>query len=282
MRQKIILAGVETKYRLSWTSPDGPTKMFRSFFTLEMYGTLDPPDQKSKPPWPFKLISSTRFVQRWEDVLEENGQITFYKLDGSNGTFPKLEREGEFSYFKGDGFQAVRLSYVGGDVYLAVYLPNDRTGLPDLLKKVYSPEWIKTSAKFMSERPGKVVLPSFRMGVNGSLREPLESMGVQTAFKQWAAYPGLFSNPSLLQSLDQKCKLEVTQKGTVIEEEGIEGGVEGGIMPENGPPPPPPFLMVVDHPFVFEIWDQTTGSLLFVGVVTDPEPLHVPVGGIKH
>jgi serpin B len=284
LRTVILRAGMQMQYELSWTSPKGPTKEFRRFFTKDMKGTLNPPKHWSDEPWPFELKSTTRFEQRWYDEWQENGQLTFYNLDGTNGIFPKLEREGMFTYLKGDGFQAARLPYGDGDTYLTIYLPDTKDGLPSLLKKAYSPEWISMYDQFQPYREGTVVLPSFRIGVDGSLRETLESIGIRTAFSVMNAYPGLFSNPALLTSLDHKCKMEVTKQGIVIIEEGVEGGVEGGVVGGvlgGGPPPPPPFMMLVDHPFLFELWDKNSGSLLFIGVVTCPAPMNIPVKVIK-
>jgi serine protease inhibitor len=66
-----------------------------------------------------------------------------------------------------------------------------------------------------------------------------------------------------LERVVQRTVVEVNEEGTVA---SAATAVETAI--DSTPPPPIPF--VADHPFLFAIRDDATGSLLFVGVVVDP------------
>jgi len=56
-----------------------------------------------------------------------------------------------------------------------------------------------------------------------------------------------------------------------VDEKGVEAAAATAvIMAGDTAEPPPPIPMVVDKPFVVAIIDEPTGSLLFLGHITDP------------
>ena len=61
-----------------------------------------------------------------------------------------------------------------------------------------------------------------------------------------------------------KAFVDVDEAGTVA---AAATGISGG--PAYAPPPPPPVFRA-DHPFIFMIRDTLSGSMLFLGRVSDP------------
>ena len=56
-----------------------------------------------------------------------------------------------------------------------------------------------------------------------------------------------------------------------VDEKGVEAAAATAVIMAGGTAePPPPIPMVVDKPFVVAIIDEPTGSLLFLGHITDP------------
>ncbi len=118
-----------------------------------------------------------------------------------------------------------------------------------------------------------LTLPKFNMKSLVPATNTLKAMGMNTPFDPGAAeFPKLTSPmyPSVYIS-------EVVHQATVaIDEQGTEASAATAIITAGlniaieTPTPPPPKVVVADHPFLFVIRDNPTGSVLFVGQVVEP------------
>ena len=62
----------------------------------------------------------------------------------------------------------------------------------------------------------------------------------------------------------------VHQAFVEVNEQGTEAAASTGISFGLTSMPPPPLIFRADHPFVFLIWDNQRGNILFMGRVVDP------------
>jgi serpin B len=71
---------------------------------------------------------------------------------------------------------------------------------------------------------------------------------------------------------DEKISIsDVFHKAFVaVDEEGTEAAAATGAVMGATSAAPPKTQMIIDHPFIFLIRDQATGSVLFLGRTTDP------------
>jgi serpin B len=108
-----------------------------------------------------------------------------------------------------------------------------------------------------------IFLPKFKMNCQFRLDETLESMGMVDAFIPLKAnFAGMTGNRDLfITFVIHKAFVDVNEEGT--EAAAATAGAFGG-------PPPPPPVFRADHPFLFLIQDNYTGSIFFMGRVTDP------------
>jgi serpin B len=90
-------------------------------------------------------------------------------------------------------------------------------------------------------------------------------MGMPDAFNlDKADFSGMTGSKDLFIS-------DVLHKAFVeVNEEGTEAAAATGVIMRVTSMPAPPPVFRADHPFVFVIQDNHTGSILFVGRVVDP------------
>ncbi|MCP5020821.1 MAG: serpin family protein [bacterium] len=120
--------------------------------------------------------------------------------------------------------------------------------------------------------------PPLHIPLNTSLKDILEHLGVIDAFTPPDSRPGAdFSGMTTSLELEQRLYLNDVLHQAVIKvgELGTEAaaatvitkGLKGAILP-----PVRPFIPYfgADHPFIYLIRDKQTGTILFLGRVTDP------------
>jgi serpin B len=178
-----------------------------------------------------------------------------------------MYQQGSFRYGVADGLQFLELPYAGGDLSMVVLLPEARDGLSDLEAR-WTVEnldrWIAHLSRLIP-REVKVFLPRFEIAFPFSLNKALKSMGMVDAFAD-ADFSGMDGTRSLILSA-------VLHKAFVaFNEEGTEAAAATAVVMRlrslSVPPPPPTYR--ADHPFVFLIRENSTGSILFVGRVVNP------------
>ena len=90
-------------------------------------------------------------------------------------------------------------------------------------------------------------------------------MGMPIAFMKIADFSGISKEKQFfIDEIAHKAFVEVNEEGT---EAAAATVVEMRIISM----PPPPEIFKADHPFIFLIQERTTGYILFMGKVADPE-----------
>jgi serine protease inhibitor len=164
-----------------------------------------------------------------------------------------------YPYVKTDRYEAVVLPAENAD-FMAI-LPAEGGGLDAIVDELaINPEIIISQ---LERRVGDVELPEFNFSNNQGLRRLLENLGLRGPFQRRA---NLFSiNGSRLLAVKQAVSIAVDRRGILANAKISLAGVLGGVMM-----PDEAFHMKVNRPFLFQIRDNVTGVLLFMGAVTDP------------
>ncbi|MGA3265419.1 MAG: serpin family protein [Verrucomicrobiota bacterium] len=214
------------------------------------------------------LANAIYFKGKWEDPFDANltKDRPFHPATGSPKDHPMMEMSKSFMYRKGTGYQAVRLPYMGEDLAMYVFLPDPGSSPEKLLQIMNGDRWRRVTVPGFSDRPGRVVLPKFRLEYAAELNQPLTALGMKAAFNQDKAdFSGIFSDQHHISEVTQMAFAEVNEEGTEAAAVTAIGVLSEG--PE--PPPPPPFEMIVDRPFLFAIVDARSEIILFMGLVND-------------
>ena len=214
------------------------------------------------------LANAIYFKGEWSEKFDESKTKDglFHLIDGRKKVVPMMNQQGRFPYFKGDDFQAVSLSYGDGDVGMYIFLPEEGASLTDFIVSITEEKWDTWISKFR-RWPGKISLVRFSLNYEKKLNDALQTLGMGNAFDPIRAdFSDLYSGdmPNVyLSNVMHKAVVEVNEEGT---EAAAATGVTFAYSNYQEP-----FNFVVDRPFFFAIRDNQTGTLLFMGMVTEPE-----------
>jgi serpin B len=134
------------------------------------------------------------------------------------------------------------------------------------LEKQLSPEFLANLLSVMKQQEVEIFLPKFKLESSLDLNDTLTRMGTANAFGPKADFSGMDGTRQLfISGVFHKAWGEVNEEGTEAAAATVVDMVGSIAM---RPPPIPVFR--ADHPFIFLIRDTRSGSLLFLGRLTDP------------
>ncbi|MFT3881481.1 MAG: serpin family protein [Gemmatales bacterium] len=179
-----------------------------------------------------------------------------------------MYRSAAMSYAETDDLQALELPYKGNRLSMVVLLPKKRNALGDLEAGLTSEKLITWLAGLKSTRVN-LTFPRIKTTYSASLSKTLPLMGMVDAFNETKAdFSGMDGTRDLsISDVVHKAFCEINEEGTEA------AAATGVVMPLRSAAPrkePPPVEFKADHPYLYLIRDLQTGSLLFLGRVTDP------------
>ena len=218
-------------------------------------------------------------VQMMHNAKISGSKYAAFKADGTPFQTPAMisGNEGPAALYPGKGgFQVAELPYKGEDLAMVIVVPQDADGLAAVEKQLTTANlqaWLsKLEARIMD-----VSLPKFRIETDYQMNDPLKALGMRLAFDdRQANFDGLVAAGSAdlcISDVLHKAFVEVTEKGTEA------AAATAVLKPTSARVPQPwPFTPAIraDRPFLFAIRDVKTGTLLFLGRMTDPTGTAVP------
>jgi serpin B len=177
-----------------------------------------------------------------------------------------INQKAKFGYAQTDDLQVLQLPYVGDELSMVILLPKATDGIGQIEQRLTA-ENLATWLDGLREQEVIVSIPKFKMTSKFSLQTVLGQMGMAQAFTSAADFSGMTGRRDLFISA------VIHQAYVDVNEEGTEAAAATGVvmkMTSIGPNRTPVFK--ADHPFIFMIRDNKSGSILFLGRVLDPQP----------
>ena len=214
------------------------------------------------------LINAIYFKGNWSRKFDpqQTSLQPFYLSDNQPKNHPMMAQGGEYRYYETSRFQAVRLPYGSNRrVSLYVFLPRASSSLAELQKTLTAENWEQWMAQFR-QRQGSIQVPRFKLEYDVDLKSALSQLGMAEAFSSRANFSGLSLVPTKIDEVKHKTFVEVNEAGT---EAAAVTSI--GIRATSARPMEEPFQMVVDRPFFCAIRDDQTGTILFMGAISNPK-----------
>ncbi len=158
------------------------------------------------------------------------------------------------------------LPYVGKEISMIILLPRELDGLASVEKQLTGPrlQELLSGLDHAPETKTVVNLPMFKLDCRLPLTRELAAMGMPSAFQGRADFSGISSPRGLFIS-------DVVHQAFVdVSEEGTEAAAAAAVVIAKSAVIKPPPPLHVDHPFLFLIRENQSGSVLFMGRVMDP------------
>jgi len=213
------------------------------------------------------LTNAIYFKGNWARQFEEENtrEAPFTLAGGEKVDVAMMNQTAEFNYMETEDFQVLELPYVNDELSMIILLPKDIDGLGRLEETLTSKNLSDRLAK-LSTRKVIVSIPKFKMTWEFQLGGVLKSMGMKDAFSEKADFSGITGKRDLfISAVIHKAYVDVNEEGT---EAAAATAVVVGIT-SVGPEKIPVFR--ADHPFLFLIRDNCSGSILFMGRVMNPK-----------
>lgn len=213
------------------------------------------------------LANAVYFKASWLYAFEKpnTGDGPFTLAGGDEVDVPMMRQTEEFPYTEGDGYQAIQLPYEGEKADMLVILPEE-DGFGSIERRLDA-SFLEDVRRDLQPRGVELTMPRFDFRTDLDLKERLRSMGMEIPFEDGAADFG---------DITEKERLHISaalHKATVtVDEKGTEAAAATAVVvqAESGGPIAQA-KMTLDHPFIFAVVERETGTILFLGHVTNPQ-----------
>jgi serine protease inhibitor len=210
------------------------------------------------------LMNAVYFKGDWTKQFDPKltSDRPFTLPDQTQKPVPMMTQRGDYRYADTDQFQAISLPYGDGRLSLYVFLP--KTNLSEFTATLTEEHWNTWMTQF-AKQPGSIQLPRFKFEYSTTLKDALSAIGMGAAFNpSQSDFSGMSAEKVVIDQVQHKTFIEVNEEGTEA------AAVTSVGVRTLSAPTAPPFQMVVDRPFFAAIRDNQTGTLLFMGTVTEP------------
>ncbi|HRZ12529.1 MAG TPA: serpin family protein, partial [Kiritimatiellia bacterium] len=214
------------------------------------------------------LVNAIYFKGKWAAPFDAAAtrDAPFHLSADQTVQAPMMIRKLKCAYAHFPELDLAELPYAGGDCAMLILLPATVDGLRTL-EQGLTADRLGAWRDEMSDRDVLVTLPRFTMTSAFRLNDTLSAMGMPDAFSDTLAnFAGMDGRPDWLYigAVLHKAFVEVNEEGTEA------AAATAVVMQPRAMAPSRPVLFTADHPFLFLIVEKQTGSLLFMGRLSDP------------
>jgi serpin B len=211
----------------------------------------------------FVLTNAIYFLADWHNQFEKKDtfQGAFYLLSGSSVNVSLMKQINDFSYYDGDGYQAIELPYKGNEADMLIIVP-DLDNFANV-EQNFSIEILNTIDDNLAEKSVELTMPKWKFKSNYQMKETLIALGMTDAFST-ADFSGIDGTLNLVIS-------DVFHKAFIaVDEEGTEAAAATAVVLKETSIEDSDVTLKIDRPFIFMIRDTNTKSIIFKGRILEP------------
>ena len=235
---------------------------------IASHGLIKEVNSDIQPLTQMLLTDILYFKAKWDERFyeEDTKERIFYGTKGKEKV-PMMRKTDSLMFSETQTCQVVQLRYMcmsEQDKYftMRIYLPKEKCSISDVLHELWNNEFYFD----MTEEDVKLTLPKFTIKSNADMKQVLKDIGLECIFESADIVPGLV-NDVRIDDISQQVKIKVDENET-------EAAALTEMCVAMGPPPTEirePVIMNVNRPFMFEIAEEYSNTILFTGIINHIE-----------
>ncbi|MEX0982789.1 MAG: serpin family protein [Bacteroidales bacterium] len=211
------------------------------------------------------LVNAIYFNATWKYEFDKDDTYsgTFYKEDETTSQADFMKLKGDFYYTSHSGYSAVELPYGDSAFSMVALLPAEGSTLSELIAMLDMETW-KARSTFSSPQEVQVELPKFKYEFKILMNDHLSNLGLGVAFGGGADFSRITEETDLFISrVIHQTFIDVSEEGTEAAAATIVELRETSIqIPET---------IRFNRPFLYIIKENSTGAIMFMGKVGNPQ-----------
>jgi serpin B len=198
------------------------------------------------------LVNAVYLEAAWRTAFDEGltADAPFHRADGTTVSVPTMRLAGlDARYALGDGYTAVELPYVGGELVMLIVVPDEPgASFPQVDRDLIA-------------GPVNLALPRWESRLALDLAPVMTELGLPLPGGDLSGI-----------APDLEIETAVHAADITVDERGTEAAAATAVVIRltSAVTGPPPVDITVDRPFLFAVRHVPTGAPLFVGRVMDP------------
>lgn len=211
------------------------------------------------------LINAIYFNGKWRYQFDEDdtGNEPFYVSPTSPKDVPMMHQKENLNVTGTDDAIIVELPYGQGNYTMVVILPDENVTTADMADALTTElwqAWMETLS--VSTNEVDLSLPRFKYKYKRELKDDLINMGMGIAFTWDADFSNISDIPSWISRVLHESFIETNEEGTEAAAATVVEMVNTSV--------PVTLTVNINRPFLYFIRETSTGTILFMGRVSDP------------
>ncbi len=216
------------------------------------------------------LINALYFKSPWSEKFDRHNTkpMPFTLPNGSKVSVPMMFNNTKTQFYQNNKLSSVNIPFGNGAFKMTIILPSEEGSLTDVLNNISQPDTWNNITNNLGKQEVDIYLPRFKFEYKIELNNILNEIGIKNAFDPMKAN---FSAIAELTGQNNLSISKVLQKTAIeINEEGGEAAAVTSTGFQVTSVGPEKEIFIADRPFIFAIWEQSTGTIIFSGIVAKP------------
>lgn len=211
------------------------------------------------------LLNALYFKGIWTSEFDakNTSKMKFIPERGNSHSVDMMQQNAHFNYASDETMQLIELPYGNQAFSMMVLLPQQGRIIADISRTLQNKDYWDNMKRKLRDSNVDLFLPKFKTEYSKQLNSVLKDMGMDIAFTpNEADFSRMSDTPSFISFVKQLTYIATDEVGTEAAAVTVVG-----MGTTSFPSTPEKVTFKADRPFIYIIQENSTGSILFMGVV---------------